>query len=539
MKTRFTLFAFLLLCLTGLNAQTGFFGGSGGPFKPQSPLFGKDIVINDQPTQNQRTMAICSAFNGWLFSVNSYINSTYNFPAFTILKSIDNGITWTVLTDNFWIAEDYYFTSMDIVAIGDSVSNLKVNIAGVLKTQSYEMGDALGFRFNGLTGEFENQFFGEGTVYDLALAPNYSYPSAPSTFSVLFSKTDYNKDTIIFKTSNNGGVLLNVRKIVAFSSHRYDKVSLGYGRSFSWNKGRYFAAWEEKDDFTSTTGRIYTSHNDTNYNSAFTTPVQLDALDPSETNLCRNPVIACQYNNTDNDSANLTEVVLFEKYKPAGGDYDVTGFYNLQATTTSHFRPLNIATASNKEVQPDICYNPFNSKFMVTYFDLTAKKLPLVTNDVNLSNPDSWNVISQGYNDNSNLVAPNPKVNVNFGNQDGMNAWISEGTGGNGIALFDAPYSTYTGVSGNSIGTSAKLIGSYPNPCTNSIKIAFELKNAGKVIIEIMSIMGQPLGSVTDQNYPAGKQVVQYNVSNLLDGNYLYKLRSGDFTATGKFTVIR
>ena len=46
-------------------------------------------------------------------------------------------------------------------------------------------------------------------------------------------------------------------------------------------------------------------------------------------------------------------------------------------------------------------------------------------------------------------------------------------------------------------------------------------------------------GTVTDQNYPAGKQVIHYDVSNLAVGNYLYKFRSGDFTAIGKITVIR
>ena len=127
------------------------------------------------------------------------------------------------------------------------------------------------------------------------------------------------------------------------------------------------------------------------------------------------------------------------------------GYYNLQAARTSHFKPLNIATSFNNELQPDICFNPYNSKFMVTYFDFTNKKLPFLTNDVNLANPNSWNVVSQGYNDNNNLVAPYPKVDLNIVQQNGMNAWISAGTGGNGIALFDAPYSTYTGVSGQTV----------------------------------------------------------------------------------------
>ena len=230
---------------------------------------------------------------------------------------------------------------------------------------------------------------------------------------------------------------------------------------------------------------------------------------------------------------------MFEKYKPVSGDYDIAGAYNLQAATTSHFRTLDIATTSHNELQPDICFNPYASTFMVTYFDSTEKKLPLLTNDVNLASPGSWNVISQAYNDSNNLIAPHPKVEINYLHQDGINAWIAEGTGGNGIAMFDAPYSTYTGISGNNMSPSAKLIGSFPNPCSNYLKITFELKDPGNVKIGILDITGQPLGEVTGQNYSSGRHTVQYDVSGLPAGTYLYQFRSGDFNGSGKFTIIR
>jgi hypothetical protein len=541
MKTRSTLFAFLLLCLTGLNAQTGWFGGSGVPLKPQSPLFGKDIVINNQELQNQRNVAICSAFNGWLFSVYTYIDQINNMPALTIMKSIDNGISWMVFYDSPWPNTGFMFTSMNIVTIGDSISNLKIIIAGVNTSGTYDMGEAVVFKFNGATGDFEDKLLDETSVYDIVLATDYNFPangSNPASLGILYSKWTNNEDSIIFRTSSNGGITLDNKRIISVSANRYHKVALAYGRSSTYFNGNYYAAWEEHANLGLTKGHIYTAHTYPNFNSAFTRPINLDSIDPVNINLCRNPSLACQYNNSDNDSANLTEVVLFEKYNPSGGDYDVTGYYNLQSTTTSHFRPLNIAATSNNELQPDISFNPYNSKFMVTYFDSTNKKLPFLTNDVNLANPDSWNVVSQGYNDNSNLVAPYPKVKVNSGQQDGMNAWIAEGTGGNGVAMFDAPYSTYTGISGQG-GTTAKLIGSYPNPCATTINIAFELKNAGKVTIDVMSIMGQPLGTVTNQDYSAGKHTVKYDVTGLPSGSYLYNFRSGDFSASGKFTVVR
>jgi hypothetical protein len=65
------------------------------------------------------------------------------------------------------------------------------------------------------------------------------------------------------------------------------------------------------------------------------------------------------------------------------------------------------------------------------------------------------------------------------------------------------------------------------------------LKNAGLVTIDVMDIMGQTIGPVTDRVYLPGKHVVKYDVSNLPDGNYLYEFRSDDITVTGKFIVIK
>lgn len=63
-----------------------------------SPLFGKDIVINDQPAQNQQGVTICSAFGGWLYPAYSH-NNPDNMTSVTIMRSTDNGITWIQLFD--------------------------------------------------------------------------------------------------------------------------------------------------------------------------------------------------------------------------------------------------------------------------------------------------------------------------------------------------------------------------------------------------------------------------------------------------------
>jgi hypothetical protein len=68
---------------------------------------------------------------------------------------------------------------------------------------------------------------------------------------------------------------------------------------------------------------------------------------------------------------------------------------------------------------------------------------------------------------------------------------------------------------------------------------AFELKKTGKVSINLFTILGKSLATLTDQSYSEGRHVVRYNVSDLSGGTYLYTFKSGDFTGSGKLTVIR
>jgi hypothetical protein len=545
MKPRSTIFVLLLfiILLNGLNAQPGLPSGSGIPLKPQSPLFGKDIVINDQPTQSQHHVAVCSAFNGWQYAAITYNDVNMGTAArITIMKSIDNGVTWNIVLDNFYGGANNVMSSMDILVVGNSIANLKIILSSVLTNDPSLVGYGYITVYDEETGDWESNLLWIPFCYDISLASDYLYPatnSNPHSVGILYSQYSSNGDSLIFRSSSNGGMTLDGYQKVAVTTKHFHNVALAYGRSPSWSSGRYFAAWEERDGFGLIPGRIYTSHTNPNFNSPFTTPVNLDGLDPSTVNQCQNPAIACQYNAVDNDSSNLTEMVMFEKYKPSVSKYDIESYFNLQATSSSHFKRMKVTDSTHINLQPDLSYNPYDSTFMFTYFDTTDKKLPFLKSNFNIPNPDNWIIVTPGYNDSNNISSPGPKVELNIGQPEAMNAWIANRPDGKGIAMFDAPYSTYTGVSEINKGALARLIGAYPNPCNNEIKIAFELKKSGKVIINVLSILGQPLGTVTDRSYLEGMYVVQYDVSDFPAGTYFYNFRSGDFTASGKFTVIR
>ena len=532
----FFIFFFISL-ISVVKAQSISYGGP-IPFKPLSPLFGKDIVIHDSSSLDQRNIAICSAFNGWLYAVYSYPIGIVQACAF--LKSTDNGINWEILGEGGMTVATAT-NKLDIVVCGTNVDSLKIFVGFVYFNAASNMGGALLIRYNEHPFAYEDELLQseQGKITDLSISSDYMYPSSgssPYSLGALFSKSYYNKDSIIFRSSSNGGISLDTRRTLAVSLHNFTKVSLNYGRSPSWSGGRYFCAWEEIANPSSNFGHIYTAHSEPNFNSAFTQPICIDSINLPDINKVRNPSLACQFSNVDNASSNFTEVIMYDKYLSASNN-ELKGVYNLQSTISNSFIEFSVSSSNNDKIQPNINFNPYNSTFMLTYFDSTDRKLPFLTNDVNLSNPNQWDVISQGYNDNSILISPYPKVKINDSQQQGMNAWISEGTNNNGVALFDSPYSTYTNISELGKNDHSELVDVYPNPCNSIINFYFELKKSGNVIISLYNILGQPVGNITDQFYNVGKNNVAYNVKSIQNGIYNYNYQIDNYVKTGKIII--
>ncbi len=514
------------------------------PLNPSlSPLFGKDIVINNLPNQEQKILDICSAPNGWLYAVYS-LDSLARI-GYTFMRSKDNGLTWNQLYSFLFQSIDNSFYKFNLIACGNSDSNQQLifSYSGRHKNnlENYDFTEVIRFSCDPFTKE-NNPFYSQSPPFEnIAVAWDNTYPAlgaTPNSMGFLFS-TKGTKDSIIFVSSADGGMTINNHQVVAVSTKTFHKVALTYGRSPSQNAGQYFAAWEEQADTSSNLGHIYTSHTTPNFNSHFTTPVMLDGLDPSLVNICRNPVIACQANNVDNDSTNLSEVVLFEKFNSGSGDYDIMGFYNKKAASGATFKRLNVATTPNNELQPDITFNPFDSTFIVTYYDSTTQKLLSLSKNLNLGNPDTWHMVSPGYNDSFSLVSPNPKVKVNMANQKEFYGWIANRTNGHGVALLDAPYIPNAGLDEHSPADVARLIGVYPNPCNTTVTVSFEIKKSERVVITLCNLVGQPVGTLTDQTRQPGLYKVKYDLSGFQTGIYFYTLTAGTFSTSGKMCVIR
>jgi hypothetical protein len=428
-----------------------------------------------------------------------------------------------------------------LIAAGNSLSNLKIFIGMMYYNPYGNYGGVFVGRYKGEPFAGEQLIYTDGDFFnDFALASDDPYPatgSNPFSIGMLFSKPGLS-DSIIFLSSSNGGMSFDKRISIAGTNNQFDKVDLCYGRSSSNSEGNYFGVWEEKEDLDSLNGHIFTAHTTEGFNGPFTSPFCLDSLNPNTIKKLRNPVIACQNNTLENDSTNLTEIILCEKFNSSRNNYDIMGFSNLRSTLSNYFNTFSVTNDFNKNKQPEIVFNPFSSEFMTTYFDSTNRALPFLTHDFNLHDPDSWNIISAGYNDSANIVVPYPKMIYDPDQHTGVNCWIAERTTNKGVALFDSQSSTWTNTS--SMKDEEKLvIQLFPNPCVSECTILFELKETEKVKISVYNVLGQKSEIAPAQTYLPGRHQFRFNTSTFQAGCYMYFFTAGNHSSSGKFFVAK
>lgn len=524
----------LITFLTSLGAaQTTLLGSQGRTlYQPTHPLFGSDIVIHHEPSQNQRHIAITSAFNGWLYAVYGYRSGFY--PALAIMRSVDDGASWTTLLAGPIPIINCEIVHFDIIVPGNTIQDMKIILALEYRTTGYSAGIGIVNRYDAMNGSLINQLMNLNDCYHVTLASGTPFTSnspGPFSFGVLYSRMKNSSgDSVIFRTSSNGGESLDQCKPVANVQwpYRFRNVALAYGSRPDGGSGQYFAAWEQLANLGAPTGHIYTSRTWPDLSGNFTIPTNLDSLDPAGKNQCRNPRIACQFGNMLNDSANLTALVLCDRFDATNAGYDILGFRNLQAADHSYFTKFNLTESSGTEYQADIAFNPFDSTFMVTYFDSAQMKLPFLVNNFNLANTGSWTVVTSGYNDNPTLLSPIPKVVINPLRQCGVNTWLSEGPDGNGIAQFDAPYHLYTGMEPDPGHNNKQLFSHvYPNPTRGSLSIEFVLDQGEKVSLWLNELTGARIQTLEERYFPEGPHSLTFDLSALPDGMYFITIRTG------------
>jgi len=79
----------------------------------------------------------------------------------------------------------------------------------------------------------------------------------------------------------------------------------------------------------------------------------------------------------------------------------------------------------------------------------------------------------------------------------------------------------------------------YPNPFNPTTTIAYQIPNDGRVTIKIFDVTGREVTTLVDEFKPSGQYSVKFDASRLSSGIYFYSIRSGDYNAVKKMSLIK
>ncbi len=79
----------------------------------------------------------------------------------------------------------------------------------------------------------------------------------------------------------------------------------------------------------------------------------------------------------------------------------------------------------------------------------------------------------------------------------------------------------------------------YPNPFNPSTTIGYALATPSHVRLKVVSVLGEIVATIVDEDLPAGTFRSVWNAANASSGIYYYTLQAGAYTATRKLVVLK
>ncbi|HCY75473.1 MAG TPA: hypothetical protein DHV28_06090 [Ignavibacteriales bacterium] len=79
----------------------------------------------------------------------------------------------------------------------------------------------------------------------------------------------------------------------------------------------------------------------------------------------------------------------------------------------------------------------------------------------------------------------------------------------------------------------------YPNPFNPGTKISWQTPISGWQTLKVYDVLGNEVATLVNEFKTSGNFTTEFNASNLSSGIYFYQLRSGNFIATKKMTLLK
>ena len=396
--------------------------------------------------------------NGYLFAVRTFENTNNEIGQTAVCFSIDSGQTWRSLYGTG--GDSFRISAIDIAVTPVNSNTIYLFCAFAtrnldetnytLRVERFRIRfDSIGTPaiLNAFNATVIKQASATRKVNDIQLASSSKAilgTNVPYTVGILYScHAPAGLDSVNFLLSVDSGATY-IPKNVHVSAY-LRKVSIAYGNSASQPEGMYFFAWERMLSPNGKYGNVFASHTIDSVNGQIYPTHFLDGnVDINMLGKCRNPRIAASYGGTDNDSAAITAIVLADYAKNGyGSNNDIVGFYN-KRSAVGDWQLLNLASSLRNEMQADVVFNRGTNQFLATYLDSTNGIMPLLSNSINLTNPNGWPMLSLQYNDfNAGLNNAFPHIAINPINNGAALAWTQGNFNNRSVGLFDANYLNY------------------------------------------------------------------------------------------------
>ena len=134
----------------------------------------------------------------------------------------------------------------------------------------------------------------------------------------------------------------------------------------------------------------------------------------------------------------------------------------------------------------------------------------------------------------SSVVVPQKN---SYAANNGWNGWIA-GQAYTNEQFIDAGMKlSSSNIGVKEVPNSFSLGDAFPNPSSNDVTIAFDLKSNNNVNIKLVNLVGQEVMNIANDHFSAGANEVKFNVSNLTGGVYFYTMTVDGVSQSQKIMI--
>jgi hypothetical protein len=134
----------------------------------------------------------------------------------------------------------------------------------------------------------------------------------------------------------------------------------------------------------------------------------------------------------------------------------------------------------------------------------------------------------------SSVIVPQKN---SYAANNGWNGWIAGQAFTNEQYIDASMKLSSSNIGVKEVPNSFSLGDAFPNPSSQDVTIAFDLKSNNNVSIKLVNLVGQEVMNIANDNFSAGANEVKFNVSNLIGGVYFYTMTVDGVSQSQKIMI--